>query len=297
VVAVVADLVEVVEAGPALRARAASALAPCIAALAMLALPAAARAVVLEDAVSITQLLCVSEDATSPPINEAVDYSCLGLPYPGDGSSTSGANASSKFGPAPAVSAHADCADAQGETSTWSSSRVSYELAIAQIATPPHTIGNVPVVISTMGSAVVSTLGMLGAGSTYVSSTKMVIFSNADVFQALAITRPQNASFILTDSYDRTETIDLTPDHVYFVDIAAGCNNSLSGTWACDADASVSFQLDQATFDVRQGANTFQLSQFFRVQQSASLVPEPGPGLLGMTAILGLAASRRRRAN
>ncbi len=163
VVAVVADLVEVVEAGPALRARAASALAPCIAALAMLALPAAARAVVLEDAVSITQLLCVSEDATSPPINEAVDYSCLGLPYPGDGSSTSGANVTSKFGPAPAVSAHADCADAQGETSTWSSSRVSYELTIAQIATPPHTIGNVPVVISTMGSAVVSTLGMLGA--------------------------------------------------------------------------------------------------------------------------------------
>jgi formylglycine-generating enzyme required for sulfatase activity len=32
----------------------------------------------------------------------------------------------------------------------------------------------------------------------------------------------------------------------------------------------------------------------FRV---ASLVPEPGPGLLGMTAVLGLAASRRRRAN
>jgi MYXO-CTERM domain-containing protein len=32
----------------------------------------------------------------------------------------------------------------------------------------------------------------------------------------------------------------------------------------------------------------------FRV---ASLVPEPGPGLLGMTAVLGLAASRRRRAS
>jgi len=32
----------------------------------------------------------------------------------------------------------------------------------------------------------------------------------------------------------------------------------------------------------------------FRV---ASLVPEPGPGLLGMTAVLALAASRRRRAN
>jgi formylglycine-generating enzyme required for sulfatase activity len=32
----------------------------------------------------------------------------------------------------------------------------------------------------------------------------------------------------------------------------------------------------------------------FRV---ASLVPEPGPGLLGMTAVLSLAASRRRRAN
>jgi formylglycine-generating enzyme required for sulfatase activity len=36
------------------------------------------------------------------------------------------------------------------------------------------------------------------------------------------------------------------------------------------------------------------LSNGFRV---ASLVPEPGPGLLGMTAVLGLAASRRRRAN
>ena len=32
----------------------------------------------------------------------------------------------------------------------------------------------------------------------------------------------------------------------------------------------------------------------FRV---ASLVPEPGPGLLGMTAVLSLAASRRRCAN
>jgi len=32
----------------------------------------------------------------------------------------------------------------------------------------------------------------------------------------------------------------------------------------------------------------------FRV---ASLVPEPGPGLLGMTSVLGLAVIRRRRAN
>ena len=43
------------------------------------------------------------------------------------------------------------------------------------------------------------------------------------------------------------------------------------------------------------GGPTFEsLFVGFRV---ASLVPEPGPGLLGMTAVLSLAASRRRRAN
>ena len=28
-----------------------------------------------------------------------------------------------------------------------------------------------------------------------------------------------------------------------------------------------------------------------------AMIPEPGPGLLGMTGVLGLAVSRRRRAN
>jgi hypothetical protein len=139
-------------------------------------------------------------------------------------------------------------------------------------------------VLSTAGDVVVSELGMLAGGGTFVSSTDSTIFSNADVFAHSMITTSQAGPTVLADGYDIVQTIDLVPDHVYFANVYAGCNISRLGTWACDGHATASFHLDQATFDERNGGNSFDLAQYFAVQQSPNL-PEPGPTLLGVTAL------------
>ena len=146
------------------------------------------------------------------------------------------------------------------------------QLAVAQIATPPVHVNGVPVSMSTAGNVAVSPLpGLLAAGGTYVSSTESPIFTNADVFAHTM--RTNSPSFVLSDDYDIVQTLDLAPDHVYFVNVYAGCNFSLKGTWACDGHATTSFHLDPAKFDEQMGGNSFELSQYFAVPESPNLVP------------------------
>ncbi|MCX5740551.1 MAG: SUMF1/EgtB/PvdO family nonheme iron enzyme [Proteobacteria bacterium] len=74
---------------------------------------------------------------------------------------------------------------------------------------------------------------------------------------------------------------------------ATGANDSARGIRGGDW---LGFADDTAA--ASRGGNQFPTSEYdwvgFRVARPA---PEPGPGLLGMTAVLGLAASRRRRVN
>jgi hypothetical protein len=271
------------------------ALAP-LAGLALLLAPSASWAVLLADASSIVSLACVSVIEPIDPIAAPVDYSCDRLWFaPGNQSGPSRASASTGFGDPLTVSVHAECADAPFQISTNAASRIKSQLAVAQIATPPAHVDFVPVSMSTAGNVTVSPLaGLLAAGGTYVSSTESLIFTNADVFAHTM--RTNSPSFVLSDDYDIVQTLDLRPDHVYFVNVSAGCNFSLAGTWACDGHATATFHLDQAAFDARMGGNSFDLSQFFVVQRSPNLAPEPGPALLGLAAVgaVRLCATRSR---
>ncbi len=255
----------------------------------------AARAVLLSDATSITSLMCVSVMEPIDPIAAPVDYSCDRLWfYPiGNLSGASRADASTGFGDPLTVSVHAENSDSPQPISTNAASRIKFQLAVAQLATPPVNVNAVPVSISTAGTVTVAPLaGLVAGGGTFVSSTENNPFSNADVF---AHTMRTNSPFALTDGYDIVQTIDLTPDHVYFGNVHAGCNFTLKGLWACNGDATVSFHLDQAAFDDRMGGNSFDLSQYFAVQESPNLVPEPAAALLGLSALVALAGCVRAR--
>jgi len=266
-----------------------------LAGLALLLWTGASRAVLLGDASSITSLMCVSVIEPITPIAAPVDYSCDRLWFaPVNQSGPSRAFASTGFGDPLTVSVHTECTDAPHEVSTSASSRIKSQLAVAQFATPPLNVSVVPVSMSTAGNVAVSPLaGLLAAGGTYVSSTESTIFTSADVF---AHTMRTTSPSVLADDYDIVQTLDLSPDHVYFVNVYAGCNFSLKGTWACDGHATASFHLDQAKFDERMGGNSFELAQYFAVQQSPNLVPEPAAALLRLSALGALAGCARARA-
>ena len=261
--------------------------------LALLLGTSASRAIVLGDASSITSLMCVSVMEPLAPIAEPVSYSCDRLWVSGENSGPSRAWASTGFGTPLEVSVRTECVDAPFPISTSAASRIKAQLAVAQLATPPLHVNDVPVLMSTAGRVVVSEFGLLAGGGTYVSSTESTVFTNADVF---AHTMRTNSPQAFEDDYDIVQTLDLSPDHVYFVNVYAGCNFTLKGTWACDGQASVSFQLDQAAFDARMGGNSFELSQYFAVQQSPNVVPESDAALLGLSAGVALAVLSRRRA-
>lgn len=251
-------------------------------------------ALLLADATSIPSLMCVSVAETTPPIAAPVDYACDRLWFgSGNTSGPSRAFASSEFGDPLTVSVRVETTDAPFQISSNASSRIKFQLAVTQIAAPPANVSTVPVSLSTAGRVVVAPLaGLLAAGGTYVSSTESTIFTSADVF---AHTMRTTSPSVETDAYDIVQTLDLVPDQVYFGNLYAGCNFSIAGTSACDGRAEASFHLDQAAFDLQMGAKRFDLSQYFAVQRSPNLVPEPGSALLGLAAFGALAGSTRAR--
>jgi hypothetical protein len=256
-----------------------------------------ARAVPLDDAVSIVSMACASVDGPTGTFAEPVEYRCSGQSVTSNAMGTTEALEATDFA-TDSVRVSSDCTACPIETSTRSASRISSELVIARLADPPVAVGSVPVRIDTAGTAEVSELGMLAGAGTYVSSTQQLIFTQADVFGVTALTYSAGGGFSprLDDSYTQSETLDLAPGHVYFVNVSSGCNNSRSGSWVCSADAQASFVFDQAAFDARMGASSFALSQYFGLQSSPNLAPEPSAALLDLVAIgvlAGLARSGR----
>lgn len=272
------------------------ALLACLVGVAALTPAIPARAIVLDDALSIAGLICVSVIETIDPIAAPVDYSCDRLWFwpIGDQSGPSRAFASTGFGAQRSASVRTENTGSPQVVTTTASSRVKYQLAVEQFATPPVNVNEVPISLSTAGNVVVSELGMGASAGAYVSSTDPVAIATSDVFARSAQTTPQFMPVVLADSYDIVETLDLTVDHIYFVNVSAGCTASRKGTWACDGRATASFVLDQAAFDERMGASTFGLSQYFAVRESPNLVPEPDATQIGVAALVALAALTRR---
>jgi hypothetical protein len=251
-------------------------------------------AVLLSDATSLTTLMCVSVAETLATIAEPVDARCDRLWfYPiGELSGPSRASTTTVFGDPLTAAVHVETiGDPPQQISSNASSRIKFQLAVGQIATPPANVSTVPVTITTAGRVAVEPLaGLLAGGGTYVSSTDSIPFTSADVFaHTMRTTSPQ----VQVDEYDIVQTIYLHPEQVYFGNVYTGCNFSLQGSWACDGNASVSFVLDQSAFDLQMGANTFDLSQYFAVQRSPNLVPEPTAAVLGVAALCALLGGAR----
>jgi hypothetical protein len=263
--------------------------------VALLLQAGAAPAVLLSEATSITSLTCVSVMETLPPIAAPVDYSCDRLWFwpIGDQSGPSRAWASTGFGDPLTVSAHVETIGAPQQISSNASSRIKFQLAIGQIETTPVSVVTVPVKITTAGRVAVAPLaGLLAGGGAYVSTTDSIPFTSGDVF---GYTMRTTSPAVEVDEYDIVDTIYLHPEQVYFGNVYVGCNFAVQGSSACDGNASVSFVLDQAAFDAQMGGNTFLLAQYFTVQRSPNLVPEPTAALLGVAALGALVGCVRVR--
>jgi len=189
------------------------------------------------------------------------------------------------------ATANAECIECPFQVSTWASSRITYQLVVDPIAPPPAPVSHVPVLISTQGSAGVSLLGMHAGSGTFVRSSPAIAFPNGDVFTERAATNSFPVQQVLAE-YDVVESLDLVPGNIYPVDLTAGCNDSLTGSWACNVTTRAAFVLAQARFDLLRGAATFDLANYFVVQQSP--VPEPESAALGLAAGGALAACAMR---
>lgn len=266
--------------------------------IAAIAAPHASSAdpVVLGDALSRVFLMCLSAQEALGNFPEPFELSCERHPVVlGEAVGTTRAHLSSSFSDLLQTDANTECVDCPFPVSTSASSRISFELAVVQHATPPRPLSTVPVRITAAGEVGVSPLGLLGGGGVFLSSTLQTIFTSADVFEALLNTMPLTGP-ILSDEFAITETLELIPAHVYFGNLYAGCNQNSSpaGNWACGGQAQVSFALDQQAFDVREGAETFDLAQYVSIQRSPNLAPEASAEALGAAALLALLARGSR---
>jgi len=267
--------------------------------ISVVAFPSASFAgpVVLGDALSRVFLMCLSAQEAFADYAESVDLSCERHPmFQGEPIGTTRAHLSTSFEDVLLAAANTECVSCPFIVSSIGSSRISFELVVAQHATPPRPLSNVPVRITTAGEFGVSAIGIPGGAGTFVSSTLRQIFTQADVFAANLNSLPPSGP-ILSDDFAITETLDLVPGHVYFGDVYASCNqhNTPGGDWACGAQVQVSFALDQQAFDASEGEESFDLAQYVSIQRSPNLVPEASALQLGVGALAALALSARTR--
>lgn len=246
------------------------------------------------NAMSRTSLTCVSVPELLDPIAEPVDYSCDREWLAVGASGPSRASASTGFGDPLTVSVHTECADAPHQVSTYAASGIDSQFAVTQIATPPAHVSAVPMSVAAAGNTAVSPLpGLYATSGVYASSIQAGPSYNNLFFHQEGTTSPAQ---VLSDDWNIVQTFDVSPNHVNFMTLFATCKFTLAGTWACDGHATASLHLDQAKFDQRMGANSFELSQYYVVRQSPNIVPEPGAALLGLGALGALAGCNHQRA-
>lgn len=106
-----------------------------------------------------------------------------------------------------------------------------------------------------------------------------------------------------TSTFDKSVSVDLTPNYNYIVQIGAGCYAfAEEGTPHSAAQAAVDpiIRLDQAAFDATYGSNSFPLAQYYRIDFSPNVplaaVPEPASTMILLGAsLVGLIGFRRFR--
>jgi hypothetical protein len=87
--------------------------------------------------------------------------------------------------------------------------------------------------------------------------------------------------------------VSADPGYPYVVEALAQCD--VSGPGECQAVTDPVFEFDQATFDAQMGASTFSLADYYGLEYSPNLAPEPSSAGLICAALLGVAYAVRRK--
>jgi len=185
---------------------------------------------------------------------------------------------------------------AHTEVSVWSSggggaaagsgtAEVWYEARLDVLAPPPVSTAYVPVRLHgwVLGSADGS-----GNGGGAFSSGLTVNLAGGLVDSWYA---NQN-----TPEVEVNQPLQVLPGGYVGFHLTAGCNAwalSSGGQGYCSADADPTIVLDQAAFDASMGAQTYQLSDYYSVEYSSNLTPEPTYFLPLAIALASLACLRQ----
>ena len=208
------------------------------------------------------------------------------------------------FGPVISASTLTDC-DCRFNLSLGiqTSARVDFELRVREISTPGQQISSIPVRFSASATVDTSAVGIAAVAQVSARSSSSVPPSSPDLFDAKATTLEGSTfDFRQFDSVDLQETVNLVIDNINLVRVATSCQIRFDFdddiTAGCNvSESSGSFAFDQQAFDLAQGENTFALADFYAIDLSPGLVPEPSLSASTVAALATLFALRRLKTN
>ncbi len=178
---------------------------------------------------------------------------------------------------------------------------VDFELRVREVGTPGQQINSIPVRFSASATVDTSAVGIAAVAQVSARSSSSVPPPNPDLFDAKATTvEGSTIDFRQFDTVDVQETVDLVIDNINLVRVATSCiirfDFDDETTAACNvSEASGSFTFDQQAFDLARGENTFPLADFYTMDFSPGIVPEPSATVSMFAALATLCALRRRK--
>lgn len=167
-----------------------------------------------------------------------------------------------------------------GYASSSGNVQIGYSARIRQVDSPPVATPLLPVRFRGVGFGSVN-----GSGGfqSYISVTYSTVFKSWSTNNVVP-------------SFEVDELLWLSPGTVLMIGLTASCNVSgVAGSSAyCSADVDPIMFLDQKALDDLLGGNSFLLGDFFELEVSPNLVPEPALWPLAACALAAALARRKR---